>query len=272
VADRVWRDLAVDFGRSLLGSRIHVGHCVEIRCDADEFAAADAVDMFFYWHRVDVILGGGLSLTDRDGHDLILRFPSLSRLERAAREAYGNEAAGWVYVRGEIQQDDVNRAHAHRRQPIGLPLEPVHLEQARRKVHPFVFAFHDLYHAIDVAGIHPELLRIGVTLYDSIRTLPPELQGLSFVPLQLHDLTELLHVRRMSLGGFLERAFYPPAEVAKKARYGLLPLERRRDLVNRCRGYVDAVFEEWLPRLAKERRPAVHAYRSTLIRVVDAAR
>lgn len=272
VGDRLWRDLAVDFGRSFQSGQVEDGETVEIRCDVREFSSQDAVDMFSFWQRVDAVFEGAFRLTGRENAELILRFPPLTRLEEAARSVYGREAANWTYVGGEIDRDEANQLHGARRQPVALSRDPIFFEQAGRKVHGFPFAFHDVYHAIDVAGIHPELLRIGITLYDSIRSLPAELQGLPFIDYQLHGLAELLHVRGMGLGGFLKWAFVPLEETVRRPSQRMIPSRDRHQLLDDCRRYIDHVFESWTASLPEERHPSLLSYRGILLGSIEAAR
>lgn len=271
LGDRLWRDLAIDFGKTYSTAQVDEGETVTIRCDEDEFAYHDVVDMFSFWQRVDAVFEGALRLTEKEEGEITLRFPPLTHLEAAARAVYGREAANWVYVSGEIPRDDSNRLHGARRQPIALSREPVFFEQAGRKVHGFPFAFHDAYHAIDVAGIHPELLRIGVTLYDSIRSLPADLQALPFVDQQFHGLAELLHVRGMSLNVFLKWAFVPLEETARRAPHQLISSLERRRLLEGCSLYIDGVFSSWISRLPEERHSALTSYAPVLRGIVDSA-
>lgn len=272
LGDRLWQELALDFGNKYAIGRLGNDDVVEIECDAREFASFDMVDMFAFWQRIDVLFHGALNLTERRGDDLILRFPPLTRLEEAARLVYGPEAANWMYVAGEIPGDDINRFHKDRRQPIALSRKPVYFEQAGSLVHGFIYAFHDVYHAIDVAGIHPELLRIGVTLYDSVRALPSPLDQLPFIPTQIHGLAELLHVREMSLDRFLKWAFVPLEETVRRAPHQLMPAPARRQLLEYCGQYVDAIFTGWVGRLPEERHASIINYQNVMSRFVASHR
>jgi len=265
-ADYVWRMMAVDFGRSISGSHVScVGRDVEIRCGETLFNSKDDIDMIVFLKRMQENLNGRLHLVEHVGEDIVLRFPPLTVLEEATREVYGREAARWQYAPGEIPADDMNRAHARRRQPIGLALVAHYLEQAKRKVHPFVFAFHDLYHAVDKAGIHPELLKVAVALYDSVRALPLELQSLPFVEVQRHDLAELLHVRHMTLDGFLQAAFQPLENEARLMQYRIGETRHEGDQIACYRRYLDAVFSHWIGSLPGERAVSLRGHYRVLV-------
>jgi hypothetical protein len=265
VADRVWRNLAIRFGNSVPGCDVTVvDGTVEFHAVAQEFSVFDPIDIPYILTWIDEAFAGSLNLIERHKDEIVMRFRPLSDFEAGARRVFGQEAANWYYVAGEISRGAANRAHAQRQQQIALPLKPTFLEQAGFDVAEFVYAIHDLNHAVDVAGIHPELLAIATTLHDSISSLPREFQQAAFVQMQLHDLSELLRVKDLTLPGFLKRAFLPWESELRQLHLRLVPETERGRILHVGRRYLDLVFSHWLPLLSDDRRPSIASYRRSL--------
>jgi len=265
VADRVWKNHAIRFGNSVPGCDVKVvGDAVEFHAVEQEFAVFDPIDIPYILTWIDEAFQGSLNLIEKNKGEVIMRIRPLSVFEAGARRAFGEDAANWYYVNGEISRGAANREHAKRRQQIALPQIPTFLEQAGFDVPEFVYAIHDLNHAVDVAGIHPELLAIATALHDSISGLPQEFQETEFVPMQLHDLSELLRVKELTLPNFLKRVFLPWEQELRQLQFRLVPGLERRRIVDLCRRYLDLVFSEWIPRLKEERRSSIESYRTNL--------
>jgi hypothetical protein len=265
VADRVWRRLAMRFGDSVPGCEMRLaGDTVEFHVDSQEFAVFDPIDIPYILTWIDEACDGSLNLIERHGNDLILRLPPLSLFEAGARRAFGMDAANWFYVSGELDRGLTNRGHAQRRQQIALPLNRIFLEQAGCEVDEFVYAIHDLNHAVDVAGIHPEMLLIATTLHDTVSSLPQEFQDMEFVQDQLHDLSELLRVKDLTLPNFLKRVFLPWEQELRQLHLRLVPQTERGRILDVGRRYLDLVFPRWLALLSEDRRSSIVSYRGTL--------
>lgn len=101
-----------------------------------------------------------------------MAFPVPTVFEQVLRLAHGVDAPRFVYVWGEIPRDTVNEHHKTNQRPIGIVLDEIFLADAKRKVHPFIFSYHDIYHAAMAAALPRSLRHLWARLYDLVGRFP----------------------------------------------------------------------------------------------------
>ncbi len=263
VADFVWRQGAIDFGHGISGAVVQPGRVIEIECQKKDYDAADGINLFFVVSGIEKILGRPLNILETKGETVILRIPPLSDIQAEARKILGDEAVHFRPIPGEIPPEEVHQDYAHRRQPIGLPLSPVYFRPFRCLLHPFLFAAHDLFHAIDVASTDPHMMEMIVSLRGVLSRLPQSLRALNAVRLQTYRLTEVFELDRTNYTAFMRSLFMP---VEREIRYAILLKDQRRDenLEEGIRQYLDLVFSEWSFQLPEEAEGMVETARGAL--------
>ncbi len=189
-ADFLWQTLALDFFATVPGSSSPSydarNRVLEFRCRAASLKGST----IFFSDRLQAIgrfLNLPYALYEEVQGEAIVRIPTLSFLEGEANRLGSSASFGaggsaeWSYALGEMPRDDYNREHLEGRQAIALPLARIFLSHAGGPVHPFIFAKHDVYHAVLVAMLPAPLRYMAAGLYEAVRGLPPELRALPFV-------------------------------------------------------------------------------------------
>jgi hypothetical protein len=226
-ADTLWWALAIDFFHKIPGaSRPQVdaeGGTLEFLVPEGELARVDPISLPQRLRMIEGFLGG-VTLCESSGGFLRIRIPRLGFLEGAANTAMtGSPHLGlgsvmrWGYITGEARRDAINDAHLNGEAPIGLPTAMIHLSHAREEVHPFLFAAHDLYHAIRVATLAAPLRIMAGGLYRSVNVLDPLLKALPFVDPMLNVLAD----KDFQVGTtdeLLDGAFLPFRDEVRRAR------------------------------------------------------
>lgn len=180
LSDRLWIRLGEDYFRQIPGaevSRIQDNRSLAVRCSKkayEDHLRSDA-------HSFDVIPSLRLiqshvadqALLHRELDDeLEMAFPVPSVFEEILRQAFGDAAPRFVSVWGEILRDSVNEMHKKNLRPLGVSLLPAYLDDVKKMVHPFIFLYHDVYHAVMAAALPTALRLVWARLYDRVQGYP----------------------------------------------------------------------------------------------------
>lgn len=150
---------------------------VVLRCSKESYeahlkSAPGGFDLLPSLRLIQAQFKGRLTLLQEEGETWVMAFPVPTVFEQVLRLAHGVDAPRFVYVWGEIPRDTVNEHHKTNQRPIGIILDEIFLADAKRKVHPFVFCYHDTYHAVMAAALPQPLRRLWARLYDLVGRFP----------------------------------------------------------------------------------------------------
>lgn len=118
-----------------------------------------------------------------------LGFPFPGLLVGLLTFLYGAQVPELIFVSRDISRDEINEMYKKNRQPVGVFSEPVYLSHYGAAVHPFIFMFHDLYHAVFVAALPLDVRRHWCALYDMVNALPSEARSLPVAESLLNGFT-----------------------------------------------------------------------------------
>ena len=112
---------------------------------------------------------------DEDGNYRV-RLPSLPLLEVFLKSRFGDQALSFLYDRGETPEEEAVGFLRRGARTVGLASERILLNG--RRVHPFPYALHDLYHIVRFSAAIPIWMRVAAALYyeahrDYLRKMDP---------------------------------------------------------------------------------------------------
>jgi hypothetical protein len=261
-ADLIWWVLAIDFFQRIPGSSPPRRHesGLTFRCPVDALKQADDISLPQRFGMITGFLGQARSLYEASAGEAVVHVPRLSSFESAANAVSAGPAhlglggiSRWRWATGELPRDTVNGSHLTGRPLIALPLREIYLSHALRMVRPFLFAAHDLYHAVRVATLPAPLVQMGAGLYEAIRSLDGELKDLPFVEPMMDVLSDL-DLKTGLCTELIEVAFGPFRRACEGQ--GKLPPERAR----LYRRFLMDVLPPWRPYLHESRRDSVEKY------------
>ncbi|HSA58344.1 MAG TPA: hypothetical protein VLJ37_01500 [bacterium] len=260
-ADFLWQTLALDFFTAVPGSSVGYDAqdgILEFRCRAT-FLKSPTI---FFSDRLQAIgrfLNLPYALYEEARDEATVRIPTLGFLEGEANRlgrmaSFGaGGSAEWSYALGEMPRDDFNREHLEGRQAIALPTDLIYLSHAGCLVHPFIFAKHDVYHAVLVATLPVPLRTMAAGLYEAVRGLPPELRGLPFVDPMMDFLSDK-ELPRGATDDLVTGAFFYVRDDIRQ--------NQASDLHRR---FLAEVHAAWEPFVHESRRAYVAAYLKNLL-------
>lgn len=182
LSDRLWLRLGEDYFRQIPGaevSRIQDNRCLVVRCSKkayEEHLRSDAhsFDLIPSLRMIQTHVEDHALLIREEGEELQMAFPVPSLFERILRQKFGDAAPGFISVWGEILRDSVNEMHKRNMRPLGGSLLPAYLDDVEKMVHPFIFMYHDVYHAAMAAALPGPLRLVWAKLYDWVKEHPFE--------------------------------------------------------------------------------------------------
>src|SRR4030095_2543158 len=199
-----------------------------------------ALEYIVYLHQEFSRMGLHLYGRDENG-DFRLRHPSLPLLEVFLKSRFGTQVLGFLYDRGETPPEEAVGFLRRGARTVGLASDRIHLNG--RRVHPFSYALHDLYHTVRFSSAIPVGMRVAAALYyethrDYLRRMDPP------AGIRYHSENQMARIADLGLySDFKLSALISNYVLDMRGDASLLPEERYRALSSILSLYLHKTYE-----------------------------
>jgi len=151
---------------------------------------------------------------------ILMRVPSVSLFQEVLRQIYPDDASTFFFMDGEAGRDAMMKARELGLGVVGMGFQPLLLGDIGVKAPPWIYMFHDIFHAIMASQTSLAFKAYVATQY---RSLKGKNWAQNPIGRKYEDM--LIDMNFTELGFFRQSMAFIPADLARKAKAGTIQKE-----------------------------------------------